>query len=277
MSGRAYHRLPEELLRLAALIPSRPVEAYDRSLGYLDLGLDALKHPRTTYETVGFSRAVADLEPPFEDAREILREPALEEVERRTRELLGDIRKEDTFETRWTADVIFARCCYLFCRLTRPEKVVETGVAHGVSSAFLLAALRENGGGELHSVDLPPLRRDSGQFWGIAAKAAGDTKNWHLHRGASRRVLPGLLEEIGGVGLFVHDSLHTYRNMAYELGLAWEYLPPGGILLADDPERNAAFGEISAHDPALLRVVREVEDSPLAGKAAKTIFGFAVR
>lgn len=280
MSGRAYRKVPAELLRLAALVPSRPVEAYDRATGYLDLGLEALHRPPARYDTVGFADAVADLAPFFGGAKElqkILREPTLAQVEHRTRDLLGCIRGEDPFETRWTADVVFARCCYLFCRLVRPETVVETGVAHGVSSAFLLAALRENGGGELHSVDLPPLRRDAGRFLGIAARAAGDASGWHLRRGASRRVLPGLLEELGSVGLFVHDSLHTHRNMAYELELAWSYLPPGGVLLADDPERNAAFGELSRRGPTLLRVIREVEDAPLAGRAAKTTLGFAVR
>lgn len=278
MSGRAYGKLPAELLRLAALVPSRPVEAYDRACGYLDLGLEAIRRPPARYETAGFAEAVADLSSHFGGAEpsEILREPALAGVERRTRELLGGIRGEDPFETRWTADVVFARCCYLFCRLARPEAVVETGVAHGVSSAFLLAALRENGGGELYSVDLPPLRRDAARFWGIAARgeAAG---NWRLYRGASRRVLPGLLAELGSVGLFVHDSLHTYRNMAYELDLAWRYLPSGGALLADDPERNAALGELSRRGPTLLRTIREVEDAPLAGPAAKTTLGFAVR
>jgi len=277
LSGRAYGKLPAELVRLAALVPKRPVEAYDRAAGYLDLGLEAARATRASYETVSFPEAVADLASLHGEAKELLREPALAETERRTRELLGGIREEDPFEARWTADVVFARCCYLACRLARPRTVVETGVAHGVSSAFLLTALRENGGGELHSIDLPPLRRDAGRFWGVAAGAAGDAGDWHLYRGASRRVLPGLLEELGSLGLFVHDSLHTYRNMSYELGLAWECLPPGGFLLADDPERNAAFGELSRRNPALLRTIREVEDVPLAGKAAKTTFGFAVK
>lgn len=277
MSGRAYGKLPAELLRLAALAPSRPVEAYDRACGYLDLASEAIRQPAASYDAVSFAEAVTDLDSFFGEAREILREPALAEVESRARELLGGIREVDPFETRWTADVVFARSCYLLCRLRKPEAVIETGVAHGVSSAFLLAALRVNGGGELHSVDLPPLRRDAARFWGVAARAGGDTSGWRLYRGASRRVLPELFERIGGVGLFVHDSLHTYRNMAYELDLAWSHLPPGGVLLADDPERNAAFGELAGRKPELLRVVREVEDSPLAGPAARTTIGFAVK
>ena len=277
MSGRAYGKLPAELLRLAALLPNRPVEAYDRGCGYLDLASEAIRKPDARYETVGFAEAVDDLDTFFGEASEILREPALAEVERSARELLGGIREEDPFETRWTADVVFARSCYLLCRLSKPGAVVETGVAHGVSSAFLLAALRENGGGELHSVDLPPLRRDAARYWGVAARAGGDTSGWRLYRGASRRVLPELFGKVGGVGPFVHDSLHTYRNMDYELDLAWKHLPPGGVLLADDPERNAAFDELSRRGPALLRVIRDVEDYPLAGGAARTTLGFAVK
>lgn len=276
MSGRAYRKVPAELLRLAALAPRRPLEAYDRAAGYADLCLEALRGRPAHYDTVGLPEALGALALLFGEVDEVLREPALREVERRTRGLLGRIREEDPFETRWTADVIFARCCYLFCRLVRPQTVVETGVAHGVSSAFLLAALRENGVGELYSVDLPPLRRGAERFWGVAARA-GDTSRWHPCRGASRRVLPGLLERLGGVDLFVHDSLHTHRNMAYELGLAWEWLVPGGVLLADDPERNPAFAGLAARGPSLLRVVREVEDAPLSGSPAKTTFGFAVR
>ena len=277
MSGRAYGKLPAELLRLAVLVSSRPVEAYDRGCGYLDLASEAIRKPDARYDTVSFAEAVADLDTFFGEAREILRETALAEVERRARDLLGGIREEDTFETRWTADVVFARCCYLLCRLSKPESVVETGVAHGVSSAFLLAALRVNGGGELHSVDLPPLRRGAARFWGIAVGAAGDTSGWNLYRGASRRVLPELFERLDGVGLFVHDSSHTYRNMAYELDLAWKYLPTGGVLLTDDPERNAAFGQLSRRGPTMLRVIRDVEDAPLAGRAARTTLGFAVK
>ncbi|WP_053057723.1 class I SAM-dependent methyltransferase [Rubrobacter aplysinae] len=286
MSGRAYHKLPAEMLRLAALAPARPVEAYDRAAGYLDLLSETVRRPPAPYGTVGLDEVIPELASTSSDSgnvadvSRILGETALAETERRTRELLGGISKQDPFEARWTADVVFARCCYLLCRLVRPERVVETGVAHGVSSAFLLAALRENGGGDLHSVDLPPLRREAGRFWGIAAGcngSTGDTDGWHLHRGASRRVLPGLLRELGSVGLFVHDSLHTRRNMAYELDLAWKYLRPGGAILADDPERNAAFGGLSERRPALMRVIREIEDTPLTGEAAKTTFGLAIK
>jgi hypothetical protein len=153
---------------------------------------------------------------------------------------------------------------------------METGVAYGVSSAFVLRALQENGRGMLHSVDLPPLRREYGRFWGMAVDSSLRS-NWKLHRGASGRVLPWLLEEMGVVNLFVHDSLHTYRNMRREFEIVWPRLRAGGVLIADDVERNRAFGELRRRDPALWRVVRDREEQPLHNGAAPVTFGVAVK
>ncbi len=268
---------PEHLKTLAlllGLLPSRPREALDRTTGFADLALERLSNQTSTHETVEWEEALRSLGGVPEQAAEILAEPALREVEGRTRRLLGQIRATDAFSQRWAADSLFARLCYLACRLTTPETVVETGVAYGVSSAFMLKALQQNGDGTLHSVDLPPLRREYARFWGVAVPE-DLRQGWQLHRGASRRVLPGLLRETGPVGLFVHDSLHTRRNMRREFDAAWPNLRPGGILLADDVERNSAFADLRLKNPSLWRVVRDREREPLHGKAAPVIFGIA--
>jgi predicted O-methyltransferase YrrM len=169
-----------------------------------------------------------------------------------------------------------ARLCYLACRLIEPQTVVETGVAYGVSSAYILTALRENRRGTLYSVDLPPLRRKSERFWGIAVDH--DLRGrWGLHRGTSARVLPRLLRETPTVDLFVHDSLHTHRNMRREFDTVWPHLREGALLLADDVERNRAFGDLRQKAPELWRVVRDRETTPLHGKAAPVVFGIAMR
>ena len=270
---------PEHLKTLAlllALLPSRPREVLDRTTGFADLALERLTGQPPAYETVGWEEALGNLENGPGRAAEILSEPALMEIEEGTRWLLGEIRATDAFSQRWAADSLFARLCYLACRLATPETVVETGVAYGVSSAFTLKALEQNGGGTLHSVDLPPLRREYERFWGIAVPE-DLRQRWRLHRGASRRVLPGLLRETGPVGLFVHDSLHTRRNMRREFDAAWPSLTLGGLLLADDVERNGAFADLRRKDPALWRVVRDRERDPLHGRAAPVVFGIAVK
>jgi predicted O-methyltransferase YrrM len=264
------------LALLLALLPSRPREVLDRTVGLADLALERLSERTPTDKTVGWEDALRSLEDAPGRAAEILAEPALVEIEGRTRRLLGEIRTSDAFSQRWAADSLFARLCYLACRLTTPETVVETGVAYGVSSAYVLRALEQNGRGTLQSVDLPPLRREYERFWGVAVPE-DLREGWRLHRGASRRVLPGLLRESGPVGLFVHDSLHTRRNMRREFDAVWPSLTPGGLLLADDVERNGAFADLRRKDPALWRVVRDRERDPLHGKAAPVVFGIAVK
>ncbi len=272
-------RNPEPLRTLAlllSLIPRRPGEFLDRAAGYADLGLERLSGTPPRDETITWEEALRDLDGPHGRVTNILEEPALREIEERTRRLLESIRAEDAFSRRWAADSLFARLCYLACRLLEPDTVVETGVAYGVSSAYVLTALRENGRGTLHSVDLPPLRRGYKRYWGVAVPD-GLREGWHLHRGSSRRVLPDLLRKTGTVDLFVHDSLHTRRNMRREFGAIWPNLRPGGLVLADDVERNPAFADLRQKNPSLWRVVGDRERAPLHGQAAPVVFGIAAR
>ena len=46
---------------------------------------------------------------------------------------------------------------YRLLRELQPRVAVETGVCNGVSTAFLLLALEDNGEGALHSIDLPEV------------------------------------------------------------------------------------------------------------------------
>jgi predicted O-methyltransferase YrrM len=278
--GAPLNRRYVELLRdwgaLVSLTLRHPTELPSWVAGYADLALERLLGSPPDCETVPWEEALGDLEARFGSLAGILEEPALVEVEERTRRLMAEIRGDDPFSPRWAADSLLARCCYLACRLLEPVTVVETGVAYGVSSAFILKALEENGRGSLHSVDLPPLRRGVGRFWGVAVPEALKDR-WRLHRGTSARILHGLLEELGEVDLFLHDSLHTRRNMRREFEAVWPHLRTGGVVLADDVERNRAFGELRRRSPALWRVVRDRERRPLHGRAAPVVFGIAVK
>jgi hypothetical protein len=57
----------------------------------------------------------------------------------------------------------------------------------------------------------------------------------------------------------------------------WPNLGPGGLLLADDVERNRAFADLRRKDPSLWRVVRDREKDPLHGRAAPVVFGIAAK
>jgi Methyltransferase domain len=149
---------------------------------------------------------------------------------------------------RWTygpfsdGDPALARATWCSVRHLEPKVVVETGVARGVTTRFILEALERNGHGHLWSIDLPHLF-DSTIHDQIGAAVPADRRNrWTYIKGSSRRRLPGLLAGLGSVGVFVHDSLHTARNMRFEMEAIWQVLSPGGVMLIDDVY-NQSFRE----------------------------------
>jgi predicted O-methyltransferase YrrM len=156
------------------------------------------------------------------------------------------------------AELVLASYC--LARHLRPQKVVETGVAHGVTTRFVLDALDRNGSGALWSIDLPPLvavdLHDE-----IAVAVPEDRRaRWTLGTGSSRRRLPGLLEHLGSIDLFIHDSIHTERNLRFELDQAWRSLVPGGALLADDVDYNPGFKRFVDEVPEARSVVARHDD-----------------
>ena len=70
-------------------------------------------------------------------------------------------------------------------RHLKPRKVVETGVAHGVTSRFILEALKRNGQGHLWSIDLPPLERSWRQEVGVAV-GDGHLDRVDIHQGVEQ-------------------------------------------------------------------------------------------
>jgi len=166
------------------------------------------------------------------------------------------------------ADFTLGCACYVVARVLRPEVAVETGVAYGVTTAFLLSALERNGAGVLHSVDLPPLADREGRCVGalVPERVRG---RWHLHRGVSRRVLPRLVAGLAsGVGLFVHDSLHTYWNVRDELKAITPKLAARSAVLVDDVHANRAFREWAVRtNPTVWVVVQEQDKRATFGMA----------
>jgi Methyltransferase domain len=147
---------------------------------------------------------------------------------------------------RVAGDADMAELLYGLVRALRPEVVVETGVATGVTSAYLLAALADNDAGELESIDLPSADLVRAELVGCAVPP--DLRDrWSYHWGSSRRLLPGILAEGRGKRrVFIHDSEHTYSNMRWELECAWKALQQGDWLIADDVHMNSAFGDLAA-------------------------------
>lgn len=135
---------------------------------------------------------------------------------------------------------------YAAIRAFRPGIVVETGVANGVSSSYLLLAMEKNGVGKLHSIDIGdnsyvPAGKTTGWIVPEFLK-----RRWDFRIGDSKVLLPKLLEELGSIDVFIHDSLHVYDHMLWEYRAAFPYLRPGGLLFSDDALWNKAFPEFAA-------------------------------
>ena len=148
---------------------------------------------------------------------------------------------------------------YVVARAVRPGIVVETGIANGVSCAYLLLALKLNGKGVLHSVEigdssyLPPGRNAG---WVVPDWLR---HGWQVHIGDSKIVLPKILDQLRQVDVFIHDSLHTAEHMKFEFECAYPYLRDGGVLIADDAAWNPAFWDFaSTVSPSRARILRGV-------------------
>ncbi len=137
---------------------------------------------------------------------------------------------------------------FAITRALRPEVLIETGVAAGVSSCFLIAALIENGAGKLYSLDLPvegqqlncadashyawPQR---GVGWAIPSDLKAEIGARHeLILEDVRTALPRLLDQLGSIDLFFHDDLHLPHHMLWEYECAWKHLRDGGVLASHD-------------------------------------------
>jgi predicted O-methyltransferase YrrM len=155
---------------------------------------------------------------------------------------------------------------YAVVRAFQPKIVVETGIANGVSSAYILLALQANGRGTLYSIGLnEPQYLPAGKSLGwVVPKELRSP--WKLLVGDSRTILPGLLGEIGSTDIFIHDSLHTYEHMLWEYRVAYPHLRPGGLLFSDDAKWNSAFSEfaleVSAPRAKILRGVGFLQKKP---------------
>jgi predicted O-methyltransferase YrrM len=120
---------------------------------------------------------------------------------------------------------------YNYVRVNKPEVVVETGVANGFSSRFIIAAMRKNCAGKLYSVDISnnvgPLVPEEYR------------SRWELVIGPPKTTLVDLLSKLPAIDVFLHDSDHSEENMLFEISLA--YPKVSKAIISDDVQCNEAF------------------------------------
>lgn len=155
-------------------------------------------------------------------------------------------------------DTALVRAVWRIIREMKPQKIVETGVGHGFTTRLILEALARNYRGHLWSIDRPPLDPETRSKVGIAVGDAFADR-WTLIEKSSRRALPGLLRKIGPIDLFVHDSMHTERNVCFELEHVWKALRPGGVAVIDDIDSNWGYDTFVKSHKGFSAIVCEAE------------------
>jgi hypothetical protein len=153
---------------------------------------------------------------------------------------------------------------------TCPSTVIETGVAHGVTSRIILEALNRNERGHLWSIDLPHPFDASLHGQTGAAVTDACRPRWSYIEGSSRQRLRAVTAEIDHVDMFIHDSLHTPRNTVFEMESAASAMPPGGVMLVDDIRTHNGFAVFCKRHPEYKTIV-----CPSADRHG--MFGIAVK
>jgi predicted O-methyltransferase YrrM len=164
---------------------------------------------------------------------------------------------------------------YALVRCQRPDRVVETGVCNGMSTAFVLAALSHEGCGQLISIDYPEIAQTEDQIFESIYKPGGAVippnrtsgwivpnrlhSRWELKVGLSRELLPEVVREDEKVDIFIHDSEHSYETMWFEYETVWPHLSEGGLLVSDDTSFSNAFHEFAdQHDCRIYRLTGDL-------------------
>jgi hypothetical protein len=174
---------------------------------------------------------------PVQDVRRVLAEPGSDAA--------LDARLRATAGRRWwwskpRPPLGKRRGWYALARLLRPALIVEAGVHDGLGSLLLLRALERNAAegaeGRLVSFDVNPA----------AGWIAGADPRWTLRIESSRTGLPALLSGGEAVGMFIHDSLHTYEHERWELATVGPQLAGDGVLISDNVHATPALAECCA-------------------------------
>jgi predicted O-methyltransferase YrrM len=177
----------------------------------------------------------------FPDSRGILRALGQEFTELEDELTRRYKRLEITHPPRFAAGRSTSLVLYAIVRIEKPECVVETGVANGHSTFFMLRALDKNGAGRLHSFDVSAtvgglLEPDDKRRWALEV----------LNGVRLRRAFMRAMDSIGQIDVFVHDSNHSRSWQTFEYGVALRRLRAKGLLASDDVDMSFAFSAFCA-------------------------------
>ncbi len=151
---------------------------------------------------------------------------------------------ENPYQIEFGLGKNICRLLYFLVKFSQADVIVETGVANGFSSSYILLALDSLNKGKLISIDYLVMPWHAKEKVGQAIPEP--LRKWHeLIIGNSMTELEKLKNRTKYFDIFMHDSSHTYKHMMNEYQIVWLHLKNGGFLLSDDVSQNDAFLEFS--------------------------------
>jgi len=192
-------------------------------------------------------------------------ETELIELEEYSNEFLKDLdlknypSKEKPYPINYSISSDSRKFLYILCRIMKPKNVIETGIAYGLSSFYILSALKKNDVGRLYSIDSIFRPWQSEKMIGIAVPE-NLRDRWKVVLGKSNERLEKVFNETNNVGIFIHDSLHSYKNMIFEFNCAIDRIQDNGIIISDDVLGNDAFHDFTNKNN-LKNSILKIEDS----------------
>ncbi len=119
-------------------------------------------------------------------------------------------------------------------KAVRPKVGVEVGLAFGISTLYILEALKETGGEKLIGMD--PAQHDNhwrgGGLHNI--RQAGYESLYEFHENTSQQVLPALVGEGQQIDFAFIDGWHTFDHTLIDFFYIDQMLNVGGIVVFDD-------------------------------------------
>lgn len=131
---------------------------------------------------------------------------------------------------------------YEFVRARAPQRILELGFAHGVSTCYMAAALQENGGGSILTIDslvakkrnpdIITLLEKMGLSAFVEPRFVPRSYTWELMKLLEEQTENGVTTPLFDF-IFI-DGGHTWDSDGFSFLLADRLLRPGGWVLFDD-------------------------------------------
>ena len=130
---------------------------------------------------------------------------------------------------------------YVVARMIKPTLIIETGVHDGLGSTLLLLALERNAA-EGHEGRLLAFDIQDGVGWVVPDRLRS---RYDLRIGDTKSELPAAVDG-KSVGMFIHDSAHTYDHETFELETVFPQAAERAAFVSDNAHGTPAFTDFCA-------------------------------